>query len=128
MKKLTIEIPIWEFDLTILVGGDMKFIMNEAKRRKFGNEMINEIILDNIHSDDRGACYFCTKQYSAIMWFQTTKIDRSTIEHEALHLLDWFTKYIGATYEMELRAYTYEYLIKVIRASLKKMRDGKSTP
>ena len=123
MKKITIEIPIWEFDLTIMVGGDNKYIMNEAKRQKFGNTMIDEIILDNIQSTDRGACYFCTEQYSAIMWFQSAKIDRGTIEHESLHLVDWFTKYIGATYEMELRAYTFEYLIKVIRQTLKKMRD-----
>lgn len=128
MKKKTVEIPIWEFDLTIMVGGDMKYIMNEAKRRKFGNEMIDEIVRDNIQKDDRGACYFCTKQYSSIIWFQNAKIDRGTIEHEALHLLDWFTKYIGATYEMELRAYTFEYLIKVIRQTLREIQNEKSTP
>lgn len=128
MKKKTIEIPIWEFDLTIMVGGAHKEILREATKRKFGKEMIDEINLDNIQKNDRGACYFCTKQYSSIMWFQTTTIDRGTIEHEALHLLDWFTKYIGATHEMELRAYTLEYLINTIISTLKKLRNEKSTP
>ncbi len=128
MKKKTIEIPIWEFDLTIMVGGAHKEILREATKRKFGKEMIDEINLDDIQADDRGACYFCTKQYSSIMWFTSVSIDRGTIEHEALHLLDWFTKYIGATHEMEMRAYTFEYLVKVIRQTIKELKDEKSTP
>jgi len=128
MKKTTIEIPIWEFDLTIMVGGNYKDILREATKRKFGKDMIDEIVSDNIQSTDRGACYFCTTQYSAIMWFQSTKIDNSTINHETLHLVDWFTKYIGASGEMELRAYTFEYITKVIRQTLKKLRDEKLTP
>ena len=126
MKKTTILIPIWEFDLTIMVGGNVKDILREASKRKFGNDMIDEIIRDDIQTTDRGACYFCKKQYSAIMWFQSTKIDSATINHETVHLVDWFSQYIGATYEMELRAYSFEYITKVVRQTLKKMRDEKS--
>lgn len=126
MKKITIEIPIWEFDLTIMVGGNVKNILHEASKRKFGNDMIDEIIRDDIQTTDRGACYFCAKQYQAIIWFQSAKIDNSTINHETIHLVDWFSKHIGATYEMELRAYSFEYITKVIRQNLKTMRDEKS--
>jgi hypothetical protein len=121
MKKTTIEIPIWDFDITIIVGGNFKDILREARRRRFCNEMIEEIISDGIQSTDRGACYFSKKQYSCIMWFQSTKIDGDTINHETLHLIDWFTEYIGASKEMELRAYTFEYITKQIRKTLKTM-------
>jgi hypothetical protein len=121
MKKTTIEVPIWNFDIIIIVGGNVKDILREATRRRFGKEMIDEIISDNIQSGDRGACYFCKKQYACIMWYQSTKIDRDTINHETLHLIDWFTEYIGASKEMELRAYTFEYITKQIRKTLKTM-------
>jgi hypothetical protein len=126
MKKITIEIPIWEFDLTIMVGGNVKNILHEASKRKFGNDVIDEIIRDDIHSTDRGASYFCKKQYEAIVWVRSTKIDRSTINHEVTHIVDWASKYIGAMYEMEFRAYTVEYLNRVIPQTLKKLRDEKS--
>lgn len=121
MKKITIEVPIWDFGITIIVGGNFKDILREAQKRRFGNDMIEEIISDNIQPTDRGACYFCKKQYHSIMWYASTKIDRDTINHETLHLIDWFTEYIGASKEMELRAYTFEYITKQIRKTLKTM-------
>lgn len=126
MKKTTILIPIWEFDLTIMVGGNVKDILREASKRKFGNDVIDEIIRDDIQTTDRGASYFCKKQYESIAWFRSAKIDHSTINHEVTHIVDWALKYIGATYEMEFRAYSTEYLNRVIKQTLKKMRDEKS--
>lgn len=119
MKKTTIEVPIWNFDITIIVGGNVKDILREATRRKFGKEMIDEIITDNIQSSDRGACYFCKVQCEAIMWYSSHKIDSSTIMHESLRLVDWLSDYLGFPKEMEARAYTQEYLVKVIRKTLK---------
>lgn len=123
MKKTTIEIPIWEFDLTIMVQGDVKDILKEATKRKFGKKMIDEIIKDNIQPSNRGAAYFCEDRYEAIMWFPSTRIDKSTVNHEVRHLVDWASLYIGAEREMEFCAYTTEYLNKVINQTLKKLRN-----
>ena len=123
MKKQTFEIPIWRRWVTLVVGGDVNFILNVAKERKLSEQVFREITFDNIHFNDCGACYFCMKEGEGIIWFPAKgKISWGIYAHEFTHFVDFLSNYVGMETEMEARAYTVEWLIDNVPQMVNKLR------
>lgn len=121
MKHEIFDLPIWDYPILLIKGGDCKDIIKLAKKHKLGKKVKEEINFDNVQFDDRGAAYWCSKTGMGIMWFSKNP-GRGTIGHEIFHFIDYLSVHIGMETEMEARAYTYEYLMKEIPKRLKKLR------
>ena len=121
MKQKVIEIPLWERDVILIVGGDWHDILATAKKHKMCQKVLHEINHEKLRSIDRGAGYWCMENGIGLLWFPKNKVDIYTLVHEVTHIVDFLLMYICAETEMECRAYTTEWLMKAIQQQLKKM-------
>lgn len=122
MKFHYIYIPIWGIKLILAIGDKdiEQQLVKEAKKQKLSDKLISDILLDRLSYDrTAGACYFCDSEAKAIMWLPHNKYDDSTLQHEIVHLVDYILMYIGATTEMEARAYTHNYIYDTLTDWLK---------
>lgn len=122
MKHKLLDIPIWDYPILLIRGGDCSDIMKLANKYKLSKKVKADIAFDNIQKDDRGAAYWCSKTGMGVMWFNKKKIVAGTIGHEIIHILDYLSVHIGMETEMEARAYTYEYLMELIPKHLKSLK------
>lgn len=122
MKQKTVEIPLWERDLIVVLGGDFTSLLEIAKKNRLSTVVLEEIIYDKLTPvTARGGAYFCLIKGSGIIWFPTKRPDKGVLAHEATHIVDKILEFIGAEKEMEARAYTVEWLVNNIPKVLKTM-------
>lgn len=122
MKFHYIFIPIWGIKLILAVGDTdiEKGLISEAKKQKMSDKLISDILMDRLSYDrTAGACYFCEESVKALLWIPHNKYDDATLQHEIVHLVDYILMFIGATTEMEARAYTHNYLYDILTEWLK---------
>lgn len=110
MKQTTIKLENWGKEFILLVGGNYTDILKVARKKHFDNKVISSIIDEKVTQEDYGAVYWCFDQCMGIVWFPKWNIDKATISHEATHMVDYVLQHIGATLEMEARAYTHDWL------------------
>jgi len=122
VKTKTIEIPLWERDLIVMLGGNHTDIYNIAKQHKLSDKVFAEIKYDKLSTDrSSGGAYFCLEKGIGIFWVPTKRVTAGLLAHEATHIVDWVLEFIGAEKEMEARAYTVEWIVTNIPLILKKM-------
>lgn len=119
MQKIAVVIPLWDRHVTILIGGCERDVLKFAQRERYSHEMMQEIKADTIDDGTRAAAWFCNKQGEGVMWFPKKRVPKSLLVHEATHIVDFLLMYIGATSEMEARAYTVEWLFMKLESVLK---------
>lgn len=111
------------YEFILLVGGDYKTILRVAKSLSMSEKTIGEIISECVTSQDGGAVYWCFDTGSGIVWFPKKTVDRRVLSHEATHMVDYLLQHIGATLEMETRAYLHDWLITILPKKLKKVSN-----
>lgn len=115
-------IPLWEREVFLILQGDYTDIMKVAEENGMTEMTLEEIKKDKLSSKGAsGGAYFCLDAGMGIMWFPARKVSAEILAHEATHIVDWLLKFVGATEEMEARAYTVEWLVKNIPIFLRKM-------
>ncbi len=124
MKQSSIRLKTWgDREFKLVVGGDYKDLLILAKNLKMHERVINEIISEKVTQEDYGAVYWCFNQCVGIVWFPRWNIDKETISHEATHMVDYILQHVGATLEMEARAYTHDWLnFQELPEQLKKLK------
>lgn len=121
IKHTVIEIPLWERNITIMIGGNYIDIGKYAKENKFSIPVVEEINKDKLtRKGSQGGAYFCMESGEGILWFPRKRISAEILSHEATHIVDWLMAFIGSEGEMEARAYTVGWLVKTIPSVIKK--------
>ncbi len=122
MKNIVMTVPLWERDITLMLGGDYHNILEIANMNKLSKQVILEIEKDKLSTkDSEGGAYFCLDKGEGILWFPKKRVKGTILSHEATHIVDWLLEFIGAEKEMEARAYTVEWIVKNIPIYMKKL-------
>lgn len=119
MKKKTLTIPLWDRDVYILIGGKEKDVLRFVKTLDLSKQLTKDIEADTIDTGTKAAAWFCMKFGEGVMWFPKKKVKHSLRAHEVTHIVDYMLKFIGASDEMEARAYSVEWLMEKLEKILK---------
>lgn len=117
--KKTLSIPLWERDIILVIGCDYDYVKNMAISMKLSKDIIDEIMEDHLDPKTTAGCaYFCLEKGEGIVWFPFKRVAGEVLAHEVTHIVDELMKFIGAQKECEARAYTVEWLFKIINKVL----------
>jgi len=124
MKHKILSIPLLDIPIVLAVGNKNVQDSLVALAKKYGttSKLARDIIQDNLSLPAAGACFFDDESGIGMLWFPTAKPSLSTQSHEITHIVDYVLMYIGATTEMEFRAYMDEHLTVQLPHYLKKFK------
>jgi hypothetical protein len=120
MKKLPrriIIIPPYNRKCLVLVG--FRNLQERVRKYKMGRELIAEFSQDKLPTklEDGLLCHDSKGRY--ILWIPSNKASKETIQHEAIHLIEFIHKYVGETGGREYRAYFPSWFYKEVRKVLR---------